>query len=402
MDKKNDADRSQLIRRVLPVVLAFLVGALLSARTVSLTLLERPEETEREENLTVTGRYGDVSETREIAFTVNPRAETGEEMRARLDAFLASLPERIRGGNPSLDRVYLGLDLVRECDGIRVEWTSGRPDILDSDGTLYPESYGDGPVTFRIRADAALGDCTGSAEFPITAVRPESDAEMRAYLSMRLESWADWIAGDPAEREVILGTETADGILLDWKRKGTSYAVPFALLAAAVPVYLRAERRMREKKREAETRRAVERAYPGFLDELILFLNAGLVFESAVFRIADMHPEGEHHPFYGRLRRICRDATEKNVPVASGFRAFAHETRIPSLLRFSAVLDDAVLRGVSITSKLELESLLLRNGELRSAEEKGKKAEAKLAFPMALLLGALLLVTLAPVLLEMK
>ncbi|MBR5741786.1 MAG: hypothetical protein IKX91_04445, partial [Firmicutes bacterium] len=119
-----------------------------------------------------------------------------------------------------------------------------------------------------------------------------------------------------------------------------------------------------------------------------------------VVRIAESRPDA-NDAFYGALRGIVRDVEEKNVPLRTGFRAFACETQLPQLLRFSSVLDDAVLKGVDIASKLELEVLLLRNGALRTAAEKGRKAETKLAFPLALLLGALLLVTLAPVLLGM-
>ncbi len=399
-EEKPFAKRLAVLLALGVLVLLILSAVLPKSRPVS--SLERSDTEDRTESLTVTGTYGDVAETRDVTFTVNRRAETPEELAARLDAFLDVLPERILGNNASSDHIFVNLELPERDGDIRIEWTSERPDIIDAEGTLHPESIGESPVTFHLTAEATLGEETRERTIPVTVSRPLTEAEKKRYLSMRMDDWTLWAVGEPAETSVRLETETADGIGLAWERKRAAFAVPALLVLLAGALLVREERNAKRKRRERAERRAIEDAFPAFLDELVLYLNAGLVLHSAVLRIAETASRGEtNDPLREAVRRICSDAEEKNQPVRTGFRLFAHETRIPQLLRFSSILDDAVLKGVDIVSKLEIESLLIRNGALRTAEEKGRKAETKLAFPMVLLLSALLLVTLAPVLLEM-
>lgn len=391
---------NKIVKAILPCALVLLFSILLSKQDAVLTTLERSEGMDKEETLTVTALFGDVSKSRDLTVTVYARSETKEEKKARLSAYLEALPSRILGDNPSLDRVFLSLDLVKSEEEIWIEWTSERPDIIGADGTFYPEAVRETQVAFALTANASLDDITETRTIPITVVYPENESETRRYLSMRLSDWKSWIDGEATESSLRLLPETRDGIELTWKRKGTNYVLP-ALLALSFVYFARWEgKRERKKRAEADARREIERAYPGFIDELLLYLNAGLVLQSAVYRIAEAH-KNDPNPFYEAVQRICEEAEEKNVPIRTGFRIFAREKQIPSLLRFSAVLDDGVLKGTDIAEKLEVEAMLLRSSVLRSAEERGRKAETKLAFPMALLLGALLLITLSPVLLEM-
>ena len=405
MDTKND-ERNPRVKRttvavaVLTVLATLAAAAFRSGGTVDAVF--RSETAERTESLTVTGEYGGVSESRDVLLTVNPRAETAEEQERKLDAFVSALPERIRGDNATLEGVFLNLSLPVSEDGIRAVWTSERPDLIDADGTLYPEAIGDEPATFRLYADVTFGELERHVGIPLTVRKPLTEEERRTYLSMRMNDWLSWVEGEASEPAVRLRAETGDGIVLDWSRTRRSPAIPVLLGGIALIALIREGEAAKRKKKERERRRRIEEAYPGFIDELALYLNAGLVLASAVFRIAETHGRsGDADPFYERIHAIRDEALERNLPIQTGFRDFARETRLPSLLRFSAILDDAVLKGVDVTEKLELESILLKNGALRTAEEKGRKAETKLAFPMVLLLGALLLITLAPVLLEM-
>ena len=58
-------------------------------------------------------------------------------------------------------------------------------------------------------------------------------------------------------------------------------------------------------------------------------------------------------------------------------------------------------KGVNLTEKLESESDILWTQRKKIAEEKGRIAETKLTFPLALLLLVLILITAAPAIMEM-
>ena len=77
------------------------------------------------------------------------------------------------------------------------------------------------------------------------------------------------------------------------------------------------------------------------------------------------------------------------------------ELRIRELSRLSGILENGQRKGIDLTSKLELESELLWSERKNHAEVKGRAAEVKLSFPLAILLIVLIVITAAPAMMEM-
>jgi tight adherence protein C len=67
----------------------------------------------------------------------------------------------------------------------------------------------------------------------------------------------------------------------------------------------------------------------------------------------------------------------------------------------TAVISDNWDKGSVLAEKLEGESNLLWISRKKRAEEKGKLAETKLTFPLVILLIVLIMVTIAPALMEL-
>lgn len=377
--------------------------ALFPIRGEELVFLERSDTESIEQTIELTATYEDVNLTKDIKLILNQREETDQEKTEHLELLLKSLPERILGDNDSLSRVYLSLSLPKSIDGVLLEWATDRPDLIREDGYLYAESLAVEPGrTARVilTVTGAISDINDVRKIPITLVFPETEKEIGHYLNERINDWSEWVEGDATEPILWLDNETDEGIRLSWKRKGKRYGGILAVCTLIGILFVRENERLREKKKKMKAIRELEETYPVFIDELLLYLNAGLVLESALFRVAERHIN-DCNVFYKGLGRIRNEAVGENIAAENGFRAFAKETGIPAILRFSAVFSDAVRKGIDVTEKLETESVLIRSGKIRKAEEKGRKAETKLVFPMVLLLAALLLITLAPVLLEM-
>ena len=78
------------------------------------------------------------------------------------------------------------------------------------------------------------------------------------------------------------------------------------------------------------------------------------------------------------------------------FRDFARHSGVRELLRLSNIITDNVNKGTELIDKLEQESAFMWHMSKKQVEERGRVAESKMTFPMAVMLLALILVTSAP------
>ncbi len=70
-------------------------------------------------------------------------------------------------------------------------------------------------------------------------------------------------------------------------------------------------------------------------------------------------------------------------------------------MRISNILSDNMSKGVDLTEKLTRESEVFGIGRKKNCEEKGRLAETKLTLPLMVFLMVLMVVTVAPALMEL-
>ena len=146
------------------------------------------------------------------------------------------------------------------------------------------------------------------------------------------------------------------------------------------------------------------RQLPEFVNRLVLLLNAGLVLNSAFEKAAgeNKYPEREGSDyFYSRLRDIYISSKTANGSMHGEFKRFARESGVKELMRISNILGDNISKGVNLTEKLERESELLWINRKKSCEERGRLAETKLTLPLMIFLIVLMIITIAPALMEL-
>lgn len=161
--------------------------------------------------------------------------------------------------------------------------------------------------------------------------------------------------------------------------------------------YLR--KRMLKKQKQAE-RQNVTEELPDFTNRLVLLLNAGLVLTSAAAKITD--EEERDCYFYRELKNINERVMNVNSSFVTEFREFAKRSGVRELLRLSNIITDNINKGADLISKLEQESAFMWHMSKKQVEERGRIAESKLTFPMALMLIALVMITAAPAFMSFK
>ncbi len=89
-----------------------------------------------------------------------------------------------------------------------------------------------------------------------------------------------------------------------------------------------------------------------------------------------------------------------NSDFAAEFRNFAGRSKVRELLRLANIITDNMDKGAALVEKLEQEANFMWHMSKKQVEERGRLAESKLSFPMALMLIALVMITAAPALLS--
>lgn len=205
------------------------------------------------------------------------------------------------------------------------------------------------------------------------------------------------------EERILLPDRLDDGTRVLWYREKTRPSFAACLLFPVVMFLL--YRNKLEKSRSLEKRKAelVRKSLPGFNNQLLLLLNSGLIFYDAFARIAEGYErrQGEKTYFTDTIAEIMRKSSLAGNSLVTILDEYGRLLSVKEFTRITNIIADNQYKGVNLTEKLESESDILWTQRKKLAEEKGRIAETKLTFPLALLLLVLIMITAAPAIMEM-
>ena len=295
--------------------------------------------------------------------------------------------------------------------------------IVESGGSIYivrPAEDQD-PDHLVLRAEVSDGDKVIEKKIDLTMdpyekesseeKQDDGDGEAagkrnREAVEMELRGIASELNSDKAVKKVKLPVSLASGEKISWEVEDKSGSNGIAIMAVTVlTAFCIYKKRFSvlEQQRRLQ-RESVMRQLPEFVNRLVLLLNAGLVltsaFEKSVEESFVEDSKGDDY-FYGKLREIYVLCTTTNASMHVEFRKMAKESGIRELMRVSNIISDNIRKGVERTGKLQAESELLWISRKKSCEEKGRLAETKLTLPLMIFLMVLIIITVAPALMEL-
>ena len=208
---------------------------------------------------------------------------------------------------------------------------------------------------------------------------------------------------EKSQKEIIqLPNRLSDGTKLIWKRE-RDYKVVFLLFAGPAVLYF-CYRSEKEKKKEEEKKRKEQilRYLPAFNNRLLLLLGSGMIFHDAFTSIArSSEAEKSSNALSSLLVTIYNEFKESGHSLTRILEQHARLLKMREFSRIVNIISDNQYKGVNLTEKLTAESDQLWDQRKKLAQEKGRIAETKLAFPLAMLLLVLVMVTAAPAVLQM-
>jgi pilus assembly protein TadC len=172
---------------------------------------------------------------------------------------------------------------------------------------------------------------------------------------------------------LLLGLLVGGTVAFFWDSWG---AVALSGIAAAATPGLRLWRRAEERKR------AIVRALPGFMDLLVLSVESGLDFTSALRRIIE---RGQPSALNTEMRLLIMEIRLGSTRRAA-LRDMAQRLRIAEIGSLAGALAQADLYGAPLGRALRVQAEQLRERRFQQAEERAGKAAVLVSLPTVLFL----------------
>lgn len=144
--------------------------------------------------------------------------------------------------------------------------------------------------------------------------------------------------------------------------------------------------------RGAERQKAIELELPNTLDQMLISVEAGLGFETAMAR-AGQNGKG---PLATELMRTLQDM-QVGRSRRDAYLALASRTDVPDLRTFVRAVVQADIYGIAIANVLRIQAKQMRLKRRQRAEEKAMKLPVKVLFPLLFcILPVLFIVIIGP------
>ena len=155
----------------------------------------------------------------------------------------------------------------------------------------------------------------------------------------------------------------------------------------------------------AEQRRQIcLRSLPGFLSQILLLMNGGMMLRDAFCRTAEGYaslPDIQKNYFTEEICRIKETADKTGENPIRLFSAFGRSSGVKELARISSIMAENQNRGTDLWERLAEESDQLWQERKRAVMERMRIGESKMSFPLGILMLSLLLVTAAPAMMQL-
>ncbi|MEA4922807.1 MAG: type II secretion system F family protein [Eubacteriaceae bacterium] len=300
-----------------------------------------------------------------------------------------------------------------------VSSAEGGPDMKTGDDGLMisvdrpAENESTASIDARVWAVSKSGTINRDKQILIQPVGENIKAEEDGLLKSESESdkldrkisTAVRSLNDNTEKKtVVLPSVLDDGTKLYWKKEDKNN-YPMIFIAGILLLYMVYKSRYDNvKKEEKAAGENVIREMPGFINKLVLLLDAGIVFNTAFEKImADKASSGHdsENYFYDQMKDIYNRSRETNSPVHIEMAALAKRSGVREMMRMTGIITDNINKGTDLSEKLKREGEVLWFARKKQSEEKGRLAETKLTLPLVILLLVLVMITVAPALMDM-
>lgn len=371
----------------------------------AITYLIRPEvgSNHNEVSLMAETQIGGNLVEKEVSIKINPKIMSKDMQIKNLNEFIKSITNIILNQNKNLLEVLTPLNLINydKSTGIRIDWESNDTNLVDINGFVNSINI-TGPKEVELRGTFKLMDTKLEKVFIVRVINNENITYMNKVFARNIQAIGKLISLSTGNEYMFLPERDNLGNDLLWTNGNDNLKSNLLLIfsISIIAIYFNRHKYLINKSKKFKS--DIIRDLPSFVTKFILLLNAGLVVSSALEKIAFDYESNIRNqgiiPIYEELLILEYKIVKTKTSLLTELKNLGERTKIREMSRFAAIISENINKGSELVDKLEAEGELLWTNRKKGIEEKARLTEAKLTFPLLILLIVLILLTISPVL----
>lgn len=362
----------------------------------------QPGGGKREETLQV--KIGELEE--EITVEIEEEQFSEAELQEKFESAGKELESLILGENRSLDEVRSDLELVTRLpdSGIQVTWELDNYKVMNLQGKLAADALPEEGTLIRLDAVLSYKEQKAKHTFYAKLFPPRlSGAEK---LLQKLEGEIERLDEETKQNHAMSLPDTVDGTAVVWRYMTDYRAVGILFLGIAFSMLLYAADKQKDKKKEEERIRQLERDYPQIINKFTLYLGAGMPVRKAWFKLAEEYEQNGikngKQEVYEEMVYVLHEL-QSGASEAECYERFGERCGLPVYRKFGTLLSQNLKKGTKGLADLLKQEAVNSFEERKSlARKMGEEAGAKLLLPMFMMFGMVLTIIVIPAFLSMQ
>ncbi len=282
---------------------------------------------------------------------------------------------------------------------------------IGENGSVSNINIADGEIVHSFDISLTQGDSTFNTEvelkfsIPANDVVQEHSGEVNNsdLLVEKIDEMIFEIENSIGE-EVFLPQKLGDDIDVFWSVK-KDYSYIWVIIFLFIMVILHnIDKKNKVKKIEIKKRESLLYALPDFVNKIVLLSNAGMTLQDTINSVISgysMQKDSQKNMLLDEIVMIAGESKDKNTNMFVLFNEYARKSGVRELSRIANMLLESFYLGTDLISKIEREREMLWSVRMKAVKSKGKLAESKLLIPLSMLLVTLIVVTMAPAMLQL-
>lgn len=349
----------------------------------------------------------------EIELSVSPIRLKKEEVLRLMDEAFAYLDEHLNGDNSSLDKVTqdINVELPAEDFPFDIEIRPSDYRLVNEEGevrndteSLIEQGFSNekilGGLSVVINIKLIYDDISKDKDYEITIYPPEKsaweesvDEVLKLYTEQEKKSAYDE------------GFELPSGyknLIIAFSDNGHKKAVVLLVVGVVLVVLLVLKEVEDKKNEELAIRRNLLLSYPWFINELVLFLGAGMQIKKIfTMMVNDYKTKGEEKQDYRQplIDDLITALNDFDIGMSEGeiYYRLGRRLKLPCYVKVMTLLEQNVTKGSKgMVLLLEQEEKNAMTERINLAKQRGEEAGTKLLGPMILLLLIVMLMIMIP------
>lgn len=338
-----------------------------------------------------------------VELEIEEKQPTKNEAKKLLEKAKKEIDVTFLGENKALEQVMSDVILQDTYqDGmVAAEWSFDNYTYIGLDGVIK-ENELDEPELVEATVVLTCGEYQQIYRFSmqLCPCSVETEKGLRREIQKKIRQ-------QPLEKSEITLPSDIAGIPLQWKKTGNMDGAMLSILGIVVCFLLPYGQKLEEQKQKKIILEKRKKDYPMLVEELSLFLAAGVTFTEAARKMTENYERRkkqtgkvqEGYELWKKLSYEMRDGVRE----ADAIMRFGKESGRKEYKKLALLLEQNRRQGSQhMIQQLEQENLIAFEMRKNQVKREGEEASVKLLFPMMGMLGIVIVILILPAMMTMK